>query len=168
MSLQVRLRHPLGEQWIDLPERGVEHPVVVGRAATSDVQVPSAAVGHKHCVLFVHGGRWVVQDVAPGGGGTFVNGARVGGAAYLNVGDAITLGPDAAAPSLEIDPVGAAQGRAGQPVAAGLPPATDRLALTEMPAEGPYATGSYGTPAHVDPHPANPAAYPGYPAYPGA
>ena len=118
MSLQARLRHPLGERWIDLPERGVDQPVVVGRAGGADVQVPSATVGLKHCVLFVHEGQWVLQDVAEGGAGTFVNGSRVNGAAYLRVGDVITLGPDATAPSIEIDPAAAAQGATGQPVVA--------------------------------------------------
>lgn len=152
MSLQVRLRHPLGEQWIELPERGVDQPIVVGRAAASDVQVPSAAVGHKHCVLFVHEGRWVVQDVAPGGAGTYVNGAKVGAAAYLSVGDAITLGADAAAPSVDIDPAGAAEGRTGHPAVAIVPPAAD-------PTAGP---------PYVAPQSVAPAGYPAYPAYPGS
>jgi hypothetical protein len=125
---------------------------VIGRAATSDVQVPSAAVGHKHCVLFVHEGRWVVQDVAPGGAGTYVNGAKVGAAAYLRVGDAISLGADEAAPSVDIDPAGAAEGRTGQPAVAVLPPAADSAA----------------GPPYVAPQPVSPAGYPAYPAYPGS
>ncbi len=57
MNLQVRLRHPLGDRLIELSPRGVQQPVVVGRAAGAEVQVPSVAVLPKHCLLFVHRGR---------------------------------------------------------------------------------------------------------------
>lgn len=140
MSLQARLRHALGERWIDLPERGVELPLVVGRAGTADVQVPSAAVGQRHCVLFVHEGQWAVQDLVGGGAATFVNGTQVNGAAFLRVGDVITLGPEATAPSIEVDPVAAMQGRAGHPALA---------AITEVP---PAAPG-YLPPAALEPNP---------------
>jgi hypothetical protein len=162
MSLQVRLRHPLGERWIDLPDRGVDHPLAVGRAGTADVQVPSVTVGQRHCVLFVHEGRWVVQDVAGGGPGTYVNGSRVTGAAFLSIGDVVTLGPDAAAPALEIDPAGSQAGRTGQPaVGAALP-------VAEVPAPEEAAPEYSPAPPHAALQHAPPAAYPpGYPAYPG-
>ena len=117
MSLQVRLRHTLGERLLELPDRPVDEPVVVGRASTADVQVPSITVASRHCVLFVHEGRWVIQS-AGGAAGTFVNGGKVEGAAFLHVGDLVMLGPEASAPMLEIDPLGAAQGRTGQPAGA--------------------------------------------------
>src|SRR5436190_3983969 len=126
MSLQARLRHTLGERWIELAPRGVDEPLVVGRIASADLQVPSVTVAQKHCVLFVHDGLWVVQDVA-GSTGTYVNGAKIDGPALLKIGDVITFGPDASAPALEIDvdPAAAAEGRKGQPataMAARVPP----------------------------------------------
>lgn len=49
MSLQVRLRHALGERLLDLADRPAEHPLIVGRAREADVKVPSVAVGNEHC-----------------------------------------------------------------------------------------------------------------------
>ena len=159
MSLQARLRHTLGERWIELPERGVDQPIVVGRAGTADVQVPSVTVAQKHCVLFVHEGRWVVQEVGGGSPGTYVNGSKVDGAAFLHVGDVITLGLDGVAPALEIDPAGAAEGRSGQPAEAAAEPA--------HAAAGP-AVSSH-SPPHDMPPPAAPSSYAhGYPVYVGA
>ena len=57
MSLQVRLRHTLGERLLELPDRPVDEPVVVGRSSAADVQVPSVTVSQRHCVLVVHEGR---------------------------------------------------------------------------------------------------------------
>ena len=169
MSLQARLRHPLGERWFELPERGVDQPIVVGRAGNADLQVPSATVGQRHCVLFVHEGRWVVQEVGGGGARTYVNGSKVDGAAFLHVGDVVSLGADAAAATIEIDPTAAAQGQAGQPAVGVAPPAQ---------AVPPDAPPAYAEP-YVAPQPVAPAAYPqggyppgvypqaGYPPYPG-
>jgi hypothetical protein len=123
MSVQARLCHPLGEQWFELPPRGVDQPLVVGRAGGVDLQVPSATVAPRHCVLFVHDGRWVVQDAGSGAAGTYVNGKKLEGAKFLKVGDVVRLGTDPAAPTIEIDPAGAAQGRKGQPAAAPVSPA---------------------------------------------
>src|SRR6476661_7579582 len=110
MSLQARLRHTLGERWVELPPRGVDEPLVVARIANADVQVPSVTVAQKHCVLFVHDGLWVAQDVA-GSTGTYVNGVQIEGPTLLKIGDVITLGPDTSAPAIEVDPAAAAQGR---------------------------------------------------------
>ena len=162
MSLQVRLRHPLGERWLDLPDRGVDQPLAVGRAGTAEVQVPSVTVGQKHCVLFVHEGRWVVQDVVGGGPGTYVNGSRVNGAAFLSVGDVVTLGPDAAAPAIDIDPAGALQGRAGQPAAGSVLPVAE--VAPDAEAQPAYAAPPPYAPAQYPPPPVYPQ---GYPAYPG-
>src|SRR5688572_31024559 len=112
MGLQVRVCHALGERLMDLPARTVEHPVVVGRSSSADVQVPSVSVGQKHCALFVHEGVWVVQDLG-GTSGTFVNGQQVRSPMALNIGDVVTVGSEAAAPKIEIDPAGTAEGRTG-------------------------------------------------------
>lgn len=151
MSLQARLHHPLGERWIELLPRGVDEPLVVGRAVTADIQIPSATVGQRHCVLFVHEGRWVVQDIVGGASGTYVNGSRVQGATFLNVGDVITLGPNGGAPAIEIDPGGALQGRRGQPAAGPLSPS-----LPPVPTPAPES--SWPVPAAG--HPIYPPAYP--------
>jgi hypothetical protein len=113
MGLQVRLRHALGERLIDLTERSVEEPLVVGRAKDADVKVPSVTVANQHCALFVHEGQWVLQDTS--GGSTFLNGNPVAGATPLSIGDAIVLGSDANPATIEIDPAAAAQGHAGHP-----------------------------------------------------
>ena len=99
MGLQVRVRHALGERLLDLPARTVDHPVVVGRSAGADVQVPSVTAAQKHCALFVHDGVWAVQDLG-GTSGTFVNGKRVSGPTALNIGDVLTVGAEAGAPKL--------------------------------------------------------------------
>src|SRR4051794_18913214 len=40
MGLQIRVRHALGERVIELPDRTVDEPLVVGRASTAEIQVP--------------------------------------------------------------------------------------------------------------------------------
>ena len=151
MSLQARLRHSLGEGWMELPPRGVDQPLVVGRAAGCDIQVPSVTVGQRHCVLFVHEGRWIVQDVG-GSGGTFVNGVKVDGATFLSIGDAIRLGPDGAAPVLEIDPAGALAGGKGQPAVAPTLPTATPVELPPAPAAVPgYGAGQTAYPAAYPP-----------------
>lgn len=151
MSLQARLRHPLGERWIELPPRGVDEPLVVGRAVTSDIQIPSVTVGQRHCVLFVHEGQWVVQDMGGGANGTYVNGSRVQGAMFLNVGDVITLGPDGGAPAIEIDPAGALQGRRGQPAAGPISPPPPPVG-TQAPESAAYLPAA-GQPAYSPGYP---------------
>ena len=49
MGLQIRVRHALGQRVIELPDRAVDRPLVVGRAANAEVQVPSVTVAPKHC-----------------------------------------------------------------------------------------------------------------------
>src|SRR3954468_17419720 len=107
MSLQARLRHTLGECWIELRPRGVDEPLVLGRIANAGLQVPSVTVAQKHCVLFVHDGLWVVQDV-PGSTGTYVNGGKIEGPTLLKIGVVITLGPAPPAPAVEVAPATAA------------------------------------------------------------
>jgi hypothetical protein len=127
MGLQVRLRHALGERVLDLPERGVDHPIFVGRATDADVQVPSIHVGLQHLVFFVHDGQWAVQGV-PGNTGTSINGVALSGARRLLPGDMLTLGNDADAPTIQI----------GQATVAA-PPAT----AYAPPAEAAYDASAY-------------------------
>ncbi|HEY8667135.1 MAG TPA: FHA domain-containing protein [Tepidisphaeraceae bacterium] len=107
MGLQVRVYHSLGDKIVDLAVRDVENPLIIGRASGSDVQIPSTNVSRRHCVLFVHEGRWVVQD-AGSSTGTFLNGERLGAPAFLSAGDVISLGAEPNPPMLVIDPEAAA------------------------------------------------------------
>jgi hypothetical protein len=111
MPLQVRLNHALGERLIDLEETGADRPIVVGRGPDAAVQVPSAGVGLRHCLLFVYKGRWAVQD---GGseGGTYLNGRLLKKPAAMKTGDVIALGTGTGAPSVTIDPHGLGTGAA--------------------------------------------------------
>lgn len=110
MGLQVRLRHALGERVLELPDRDVGHPLVVGRGAGADLQVPSVSVAPQHAVLFLHDGQWVVQGHA---GIVTLNGEPLEIAASLQTGDVVGLGAEPRAPTLEVDPIGAAEGRRG-------------------------------------------------------
>ena len=104
MGLLVRVRHALGERVLELPERGVDDPIVVGRAADADVQIPSINVAPRHLVLFVHEGHWVAQDAGrrAAAGAPDQRAAPVG--ARRCRGGRADLGPEANAPTLEIDP----------------------------------------------------------------
>jgi hypothetical protein len=93
---------------IDLPERPVDQPIVVGRAGDAQVQIPSMLVAPRQCVLFVHDGQWAIQDVG-GGAGTYVNGESLNDTRYLSFGDVIALGQGSAAPTIEVDPLGVAR-----------------------------------------------------------
>ena len=110
MPLQVRVRHPLGERLLELPERGVSQPLIVGREKTSDVQVPVITVAPKHCALFVHEEQWVLQPMT---GKVILGGHAMIKPRALRSGDLIALGDGPAAPTLQFDPIGAAEGRSG-------------------------------------------------------
>src|SRR5258706_3000893 len=103
MGLQLRLTDSLGERLIELEARPAERANVVGRAADAEVEVPSSGISKRHCLLFVHEGRWVVRD-AGSSEGTFVNGKRLTGAAFVETSDKITLGTGSNPPALEVDP----------------------------------------------------------------
>src|SRR5580704_15336481 len=109
MGLQVRVRHALGERLVDLSDRPVERPLIVGRAREADLKIPSVTVASEHCALFVHNRQWVLQDTS--GGATFINGAPTEGPTPLCVGDVIVLGTDASPATVVVDPGGVAQGR---------------------------------------------------------
>ncbi len=114
--MQIRLSHALGGRTMDLAARPADRAIVVGRWAQADVQVPSANVAPRQCVLFVHENRWVIQE-AGGAKGTFVNGSPLEGPAYLRNGDVVTLGRESQAPTLMIEP----GGRVGEDVMVNAP-----------------------------------------------
>src|SRR4051795_4035133 len=103
MGLQVRLSDSLGERLIELEARAAERANVVGRGAEAEVEVPSSGISKRHCLLFVHEGRWVVQD-GGSASGTFVNGKRLTGPAFVETSDTITLGAGSKPPTLVVDP----------------------------------------------------------------
>jgi pSer/pThr/pTyr-binding forkhead associated (FHA) protein len=140
MGLQVRLRHALGERLLEIPPKPVDAPVVVGRAADADVQVPSVNVGSRHAVLFVHDGQWAVQDVSSTHP-TYVNGEPLRGPRALNSGDVVVLGTDANAPLIEIDPDGVmlSQAQQAQPSATAPTPPAFAGGYAGHPAGGPVA-----------------------------
>jgi vacuolar-type H+-ATPase subunit H len=111
------VKHALGSRLIELPDRTIDNPITVGRAAGVEVQVPSVSVAARHCVLFRYEGRWAVQDVQAANGegtsGTFVNGQQVMDPVMLQIGDVISVGTEVSAPTIEVDPAAAAEGRTG-------------------------------------------------------
>jgi len=105
MALLIRMTTAAGTAEWELPPRGIGQPLVVGRLAQADIVIPSQEVSRQHCLLFVHEGRWVVQD-AGGKVGTLLNGARLTEGVFLNSGDVITVGIDGKAPTIVVDPEG--------------------------------------------------------------
>jgi hypothetical protein len=165
MGLQVRLRHPLGERVVELPERTVDQPAIVGRARDADLQVPSMSVAAQHLGLFIHEGQWVVQPIS---GTVLLNDQPLADAAMLSVGDVLKLGDGAAAPTLQIDPIAAAEGQSGpvraSPVAAA-PRQTQASAWgvplgAAMPASAPARAPARMPPQAPSPIPAYPQAPP--------
>ncbi len=103
MGLPIKLTDSSGEQFLDLTGRGPDSPLVAGRGDDVDIRIAGGNVSRRHCMLFMHDGRWVVQD-AGSVTGTLVNGQPIHGAMYLNVGDEIALGREADSPRMTIDP----------------------------------------------------------------
>src|SRR6266850_1044783 len=118
MGLQLRVRHALGARMVEIEPRSSQRPIVVGRTAEADVQVPFGTVAPSHCVIYMEGERWVIQDNGSSTG-TYVNGSPISGPVYLKFGDVVSLGEAAGAPTIEIDPMGTARRQnaaAGGPV----------------------------------------------------
>jgi len=118
MGLQLRVRHALGARMVEIEPRSSQRPIVVGRTAEADVQVPIGTVAPSHCVIYMEGEQWVIQDNGSSMG-TYVNGSPISGPVYLNFGDVVSLGEAAGAPTIEIDPMGTArraQAAVGGPV----------------------------------------------------
>src|SRR5258706_734126 len=105
MTLQVRLVHALGDRLIDLPEKTIDSPIVVGRAVDAQLQVPSVNVSRRHCVLVVHEGQWAVEDGGTSGG-TYINGQPASGPAFVNSGDGLSPRRGPPAPTLVIERFG--------------------------------------------------------------
>ncbi len=103
MGLQLRMTHSLGQRLVEVEARKADQAIVVGRASNAEVQIPSANISKRHCLLFVHDGRWVVQD-ADSPSGTFLNGERLTEPAFINSGDVISLGRGSNPPTLTVDP----------------------------------------------------------------
>ena len=77
-----------------------------------------SSVAPQHCILFRYEQHWaVLEDVAAANGGatsgTFVNGQQVFDPVMLQIGDVISIGPDPAAATIDVDPTAAAEGRTG-------------------------------------------------------
>lgn len=117
MGLQLRLTDALGERLIELEARPAERANVVGRGTDAEVEVPSSGISKRHCLLFVHDGRWVVQD-AGSASGTFVNGKRLTGPARVETADTITLGTGSNPPTLVVDPHHVGVAEASEEIAA--------------------------------------------------
>src|SRR5687767_6400910 len=105
MGLQVRLRHALGARMLEIEPRNAGRPITIGRLPGADIQVPVGTVAPSHCVMYMEGDQWVIQDVGSSTG-TYVNGAAISGPVYLNLGDVVSLGQGEASPVIEIDPMG--------------------------------------------------------------
>jgi hypothetical protein len=127
MRLQVRVRHSLGERIVELPARGVDHPVVIGRGAAADLQIPSVHIGQSQLALFIHEGKWIVQD-GPDSTGTRIDGKPLSHPRILYGREVLKLGPQGKSVGIEIDPGGALS--TGVPV-----PLTD--AVSDQPATDP-------------------------------
>jgi hypothetical protein len=101
----------MGERVYDIPARGADQPLVIGRGAEAALQVPSMTVAPRHCVLFVTDGQWIVQEWSAGG--TRLNGTMLEKPTPLRVGDVLSIGMESNAATLEIEPGAVAAGRKG-------------------------------------------------------
>src|SRR2546421_418490 len=142
MGLQLRVRHALGARMVEVESRGPQRPIVIGRNPDADIQVPIGTVAPSHCVLYMEGDQWVIQDNGSSTG-TYVNGAEVLGPVYLNFGDVVRLGESEGGPTIEIDPLGTAGGAGA---AAGRP-----ARPTEQETQDFYEEGVRNAPAAVVP-----------------
>ena len=106
MGLQLRIRHALGIRTVEIPGRGGDNPVRIGRDATCDVPIPSGQVGAVHCLLYMHEGQWIVASAGPV---VLLNGQKITEPQFIDCGDKVSLGTGHSATVIEIDPVGAAR-----------------------------------------------------------
>jgi len=143
MPLQVRFRHAAQQRLLDLPDRGVSHPLTIGRGSGVDLRIPFEPVAPQHAALYLHEGTWVIQPMS---GAVTLRGQPLTGPTKLGSGDVITLGADGSAPTLEIDPNRIAGGSAAPAPARA--PAAAPSAARPQPAPAP---------APIRPRPASPA-----------
>ncbi len=99
MGWKIRVKHAHGQVAVDLSPRPPEDPMVVGRIADCDIEIPTTTVSRRHCLIYVQGDAWVVKD-AGSKSGTFINGSRIVRPTMIEADDVISLGDDEAAPSL--------------------------------------------------------------------
>ncbi len=131
MGLQLRIRHALGSRTIEIPGRGGDNPVRVGRDASCDVPIPSGQVAPVHCYLYMHEGQWIVASAGPA---LYLNGEELGEPRFIGCGDRISLGTGPSASVIDIDPVGAAR-----QVATAAPPPSSR---PRMPSADAFASAA--------------------------
>lgn len=103
MRLVLGISHAGGRQVVEVEDAPADRPAVVGRGGRATILVPDPSISTRHCLLWLDGDTWYVQDVS-GQGGTLVNGEPVVGSMAMAVrdGDVITLGTAEGAPSLEV------------------------------------------------------------------
>jgi hypothetical protein len=156
MSLRVHLSHSLGSRDAAFDDRGVDSPLIVGRGSRAHLQVPSVAVSSNHCVLFVHDGRWIVQD-AGSRMGTFVNGQRISGPTIIEAGAVVSLGsPESQAATIRIEEASAGASTVAALDATYSGPAWHDDGFVPSPALTPVATSDYYSP---DAEPTFPTSY---------
>lgn len=156
MSLRVHLSHSLGSRDAAFDDRGVDSPLIVGRGSRAHLQVPSVAVSSNHCVLFVHEGRWIVQD-AGSRMGTFVNGQRISGPTIIEAGAVVSLGsPESQAATIRIEEATAGASTVAALDATYSGPAWHDDGFVPSPALTPVATSDYYSP---DAEPTFPTSY---------
>lgn len=124
MPLQVRFRHSNAVRVLDLPDRDVSHPLVIGSDPGVDLRIPFQPVAPKHAALYMHEGQWIIYGLS---GIVTLGGEALSGPAVLQSGDVISLGAEPSAPTLEIDPARtggvSAAPPAGSPARSGSAPA---------------------------------------------
>lgn len=101
MPLKVRFRHAAAQRVLDLPDRGMAKPLIIGRGTDVDLRLPIETVAPQHAALFVKDGAWIIQGMT---GVVTLGGKTIKGATKLRSGDIVGLGEGEAAPTLEIDP----------------------------------------------------------------
>lgn len=101
MPLKVRFRHAAAQRVLDLPDRGMAKPLIIGRGSDVDLRLPIEAVAPRHAALYVKDGAWMIQQMA---GVVRLGGKAISGVAKLQSGDVVALGEGSSAPTLEIDP----------------------------------------------------------------
>jgi hypothetical protein len=91
MSLHLQITTSLGRETHPFDQRGPDKPIVLGRGASCDVQLPSTRIAGQQAAFFFSRGTWAVQNVDPRVPLT-LNGRRVDGATPIVAGDVVSLG----------------------------------------------------------------------------
>jgi hypothetical protein len=134
MPLQVRFRHSNAVRVLDLPDRDVSHPLVIGSEPGVDLRIPFQPVAPKHAALYMHEGQWIIYGLS---GVVTLGGNALSGPAVLQSGDIVSLGGEPSAPTLEIDPARANRADAAALSPAAPPASAARPQLAPAPAPAP-------------------------------